>query len=170
VIRPVPKPVRAPKRKPQPLRRGKPLERSWMRKGAKKTKHSRRPREFGFISFCHARGCELALDRDTQRILGIVHDCAFERVEFAHLGDKRRYEVGDIGACLCVTVHRGIDGRLGGKLSWYVELGRAGQHLIRMRFANRARAAWDALTPAERERWEEVARARLSSLRAPRRR
>lgn len=155
MIRPQPKPVRAPK-KPR-----KPMRRTRMKPSARGTKHSRRAREYGFMAFCHARGCELALDFDTQRILGISHDCSFEPIEFAHLHDRRRYAPGDIGAGLDRTTHRGIDGKEGGKATWYVALDRRGQHLFRMRLANRARMAWDALTPAEREEWDRRARERF---------
>lgn len=124
-----------------------------------KTAHRRRSREWGFMAFCHARGCEMRLDTDTQRLLGITHICR-GRLEFSHLSDLKRYDVGDIGAALCWTIHRGIDGKEGGKAKWYVALSREGQRTIRMRLANRARAAWDALTDAEREHWEAIAAAR----------
>jgi len=146
---------RTPLRSKSRLESKTPLPRSWMRKGARKSKHARREREHGYMHFCHARGCELALDAETQRGLGISHDCSFERLEFAHLSDKKRYDVGDVGACLDVALHRGIDGnKIGGKPPWYVALGRAGQLSLRMHLANRARAAWDALSGLERATWE----------------
>jgi len=121
------------------------------------------------MAFCHHRGCELRGDAELQRVLGIRHDCEGP-IEFAHLHDRRRYAPGDIGAGLCRdAAHQGVDGKIGGKAVWYAAHDYSGQHTIRMRLANRARMAWDALTPAERERWEEVGRARLSSLRASRR-
>jgi hypothetical protein len=76
-------------------------------------------------------------------------------VEFAHLSEKKRYDVGDIGAGLCRDgAHRAIDGRTGGKAAWYVTHDWAGQNMIRMRLANGARAAWDALPPVERAAWD----------------
>lgn len=110
------------------------------------------------MSFCHERGCELRGDAELQRIIGIRHDCDGP-VEFAHLHDRRRYAQGDIGAGLDRTVHRGIDGRVGGKASWYVVLEYEGQHMVRMRLANRARAAWDALTDDQRAEYERKAQA-----------
>jgi hypothetical protein len=134
------------------------MSRTRMKPSARGTAHSRRPREWGFMAFCHARGCELFLDLDTQKILGVRHMCPrYDPLEFAHLSALKRYDVGDVGACLCRTVHRGIDGKEGGKAVWYVALGREGQHTIRMRLANRARAAWDALSPAQRQEWEDRA-------------
>jgi alkylhydroperoxidase/carboxymuconolactone decarboxylase family protein YurZ len=142
-----------------------PIKRSWMRKGARGTKHSRRPREWGYMAFCHARGCELYLDVATQGMLGFQHHCQ-GRLEFAHLSDKKRYDVGDVGACLCQTTHKGIDGKVGGKAPWYVALDRTGQRMIRMRLADRARRDWDALTPAQRAHWDDVGELRRKELRA----
>lgn len=116
------------------------------------TAHARRPREMGFMAFCHARGCELCLDPDMRKVVEIPR-CS-GRLEFAHLSDKKRYDVGDVGACLHWSVHKGVDGKTGGKGPWYVALGRSGQHLFRMRLANRARSAWDALTPEQRADWD----------------
>jgi hypothetical protein len=126
------------------------------------TAHRRRPREWGFMHFCHARGCELCLDADTRKLLDPPPTCSGP-LEFAHLSDKKRYDVGDVGACLHQTTHRGIDGKEGGKAVWYVALERHGQHFIRMRLANRARAAWDALSPEQREDWERRAAAQRRS-------
>lgn len=154
------------KRKTPLPRATKPIaRRTRIKRKAGGTKHSRRPRENGYMHFCHERGCELALDVDTQRILQITHDCSFEPVEFAHLHDRRRYAPGDVGAGLDRTTHRGIDGKEGGKATWYVALDRRGQHLFRMRLANRARAAWDALSDEERAEWERKAEAWRASLR-----
>lgn len=132
-----------------------PMRRTRMRKGARGTAHSRRPRNWGFMSFARERGCELRGDAELQRILGIRHDCEGP-IQFAHLSDKRRYDpAGDIGAGLCRdAAHQGIDGKIGGKAPWYVVLDYTGQHMARMRLANRARAAWDALTDAGRDGWE----------------
>lgn len=152
MIRPVPKPVRAPKKPRKPLPRGKPIARTWMKRSARGTAHSRRPRELGFMAFCHARGCELCLDPDVRKLVDIPRCTG--RLEFAHLSDRRRYDVGDVGAVLHQSIHRGIDGKEGGKATWYVALERSGQHLVRMRFANRARRAWDALTPEQRADWD----------------
>ena len=118
------------------------------------------------MHFCHERGCELARDIDTQRLLGISHDCSFEPIEFAHLHDLRRYAPGDIGAGLDRTTHLGIDGKPGGKAPWYVALDKPGQSTIRMRLADRARRAWDALTDAQRADWERRAKEFLASLRS----
>lgn len=123
------------------------------------TKHRRRAREFGFMAFCHDRGCELRGDAELQRILGIRHDCDDAPIEFAHLHDRRRYAPGDIGAGLDRTVHLGIDGKLGGKATWYVVLDYTGQNMVRMRLANRARAEWNALTPEQRAEWDRKAEA-----------
>lgn len=160
-----PKPVKRPKKSPAPMRRSKPIGRkSWgVKRKAGGTAHGRRRREPGFVHFCHERGCELALDAELQHLLSVSHDCSFEPVEFAHLHDLRRYAPGDVGAGLCRPVHRGIDGKVGGKLPWYVALGYDGQHMIRMRLANRARAAWDALTDEQRAEWERKAAAWRSS-------
>lgn len=126
------------------------------------TKHRRRPRELGYMAFCRARGCELLLDLGGQKVLGIVHRCRGP-VQFAHLSDLKRYDVGDIGAGLCRDeAHQGIDGKEGGKAPWYVALDWTGQHTIRMRLANRARAAWDALTPEDRATWDARAAAELA--------
>ncbi len=120
------------------------------------------------MAFCHARGCEMKLDADLQRLLGIEHRRCRGRREFAHLSDRKRYDVGDVGACLCEQIHKGIDGREGGKSWWYVELDWTGQNMVRMRLANRARAAWDALSPEERAGWEERAAAERVSWRGRR--
>jgi hypothetical protein len=168
-MNPMPKAPRRPKAPRKPLRRtpmapGRPparggaLKRSRMRPGKRGTKHSRRPRELGFMHFCHDRGCELCLDRDMQELIGIFCPCSGP-IEFAHLSDKKRYDVGDIGACLHQWVHRGIDGNA----PWYVELERSGQHMFRMRLANRARRDWDALTPVQRADWAALAAARASA-------
>lgn len=138
------------------------------------TKHSRRPRELGYMAFCKDRGCELALERDSGTLFGVSHRCWGFRVarvvvEFAHLGYRRRYDTGDIGAGLCSEVHHGIDGREGGKAPWYVALGRRGQELLRMHLSNRARRAWNALTPRERDAWDERAKAQLADIREARR-
>ena len=157
-MNPQPKPTKRPPKPRKPLRRGKPIARSRMRPSKRGTRHSRRPREWGFMAFCHARGCELCLDVDLQKLIGIV----FLRVgplEFAHLSDRKRYDVGDVGACLHQAIHRGIDGKEGGKAPWYVALERSGQNLFRMRLANRARAAWDRLTPEQRAEWDAKAAA-----------
>lgn len=156
---------RTPLRSSSRLETRTPIKRKPMRRGPGKTAHARREREFGFMMFCRERGCELALDHELQRLIGISHDCSFEPVEFAHLHDRRRYAPGDIGAGLCVTTHRGIDGRLGGKLPWYAALDHVGQHTFRMRLANRARAAWDALSDEERTDWERRAAEWRASLR-----
>lgn len=179
-MNPQPKPTKRPPKPRQPLRHGKALTaKRWgvhrkLKKSVPnpqaakvaypkptreaKTKHGRRPREWGFMHFCHARGCELDLDRDLQHLLGIKHVCTGP-LEFAHLSDKKRYDIGDVGACLCRdAAHRGIDGKVGGKATWYVALGKRGQNLlVRMRLSNRARAAWDALTPAQRAEWDRKA-------------
>ena len=119
------------------------------------------------MHFCHERGCELALDLDTQEILGIEHWCLVsDRLEFAHLSDMKRYDVGDVGAVLCWTIHKGIDGKEGGKAHWYVAIGKRNQSEIRMRLANRARAAWDALSDAQRAEWERRAKEFLAGWRA----
>ena len=157
-MNPRPKPIRRPPKAPKPLRRGKPIARSHMRKSKRGTKHSRRPREFGFISFCHARGCELCLDADLQKLISVFCPRSGP-VEFAHLSNRRRYDTGDIGACLHQWIHRGIDGKEGGKAPWYVALERSGQNLFRMRLANRARAAWERLTPEQRAEWDRRAAA-----------
>lgn len=159
--------VAFPKPEPRPKKARKPLQRkvrlqvkSWgVSRGPSKTKHARRPREWGFMAFCHWRGCELALDLDSQAILDVVHLCD-GRLEFAHLSDRKRYDVGDVGACLCKRAHVGFDGRIGGKDPAYVALSREGQRTIRMRLANRARRAYEALSDAERARFKETAAAR----------
>lgn len=153
-----PKPKRKAKAAP------KPIAHSWMRKSARGTKHSRRPRELGFMAFCHARGCELCLDRDLRGLIEFP-GCS-GRLEFAHLSERRRYDVGDIGACLHQSTHRGIDGKEGGKALWYVALDRSGQKLVRMRLANRARRAWDELAPNQRAEWDRVAADRFPRRRA----
>ena len=157
-----PKPVKKEKAKRWGVRRRPPREQVAFAhpkpSRPEKTKHGRRAREHGYMHFCHERGCELALDMDLQRILGISHDCAFEPIEFAHLHDRRRYAPGDIGAGLDRPTHLGIDGRPGGKLPWYVSRDYQGQHMIRMRLANRARMAWEALTDAQRDEWEKKAK------------
>lgn len=153
---------------PKPTRSGKsasaPLRRSRIKRKAGGTKHSRRPREWGFMSFARDRGCELNMDRDTQRLFFNGHICEGPR-EFAHLGDRRRYETGDVGAGLCRAAHRGFDGKIGGKSPWYAVLERSTQSMVRMRLANRARRAWDMLEPEEREVWERKAEAWRASLR-----
>ena len=152
-----PKPVKV--KKPR-----KPLQRSRMRPSKRGTKHGRRPREAGFMAFCHDRGCELCLDTHLHEVLGIV--CLREGpLEFAHLSDLKRYDVGDIGACLHQAIHRGIDGKEGGKAPWYVALEKSGQHLFRMRLANRARAAWDRLLPSQQIGWDMKAAAQRSAAR-----
>lgn len=142
---------------PKPTRSGKsasaPLRRTRVKRKTGGTKHSRRPREWGFMSFARDRGCELNLDRDTQRILEIVHVCEGPR-EFAHLSDKKRYDVGDIGAGFCRSAHQGFAGKIGGKAPWYAAMDRESQRFIRARLANRARRAWDTLTDEERAEWE----------------
>ena len=150
-----PKPTRAP-RAPKPLKRKAQLRaKRWgVSRSDRGTAHSRRARERGYMSWCRNRGCELALDHETQAILGIEHLNCPGPVEFAHLHDRRRYAEGDVGAGLCRGVHRSIDGRIGGKATWYASLGKYGQHLIRMHLANRARRAWDALPEWERARWD----------------
>lgn len=77
------------------LRRKKAIKRK-----AGGTAHGRRPREMGFMSFARDRGCELNMDRDTQRLFFISHVCVGER-QFAHLSDRRRYDAGDVGSGLC---------------------------------------------------------------------
>lgn len=158
-----PKPAKRPPKSRQPIRRSTSIERkSWgVKRKAGGTAHSRRTRELGFMMFCRGRGCELARDVDLQRVLGISHDCSFERVEFAHLSDLKRYDpAGDIGAGLCHNLHSGLDGnRIGGKPAWYVAMDRQGQHNIRMRLANRARMAWEALSAEERAEWDRKAEA-----------
>ena len=166
MIRPQPKPVRAEK----PKRWGTRRQKKAAPKTAgfafpkpvkpEKTKHSRRPREWGFMMCSRSFGCELDKDKDLQRILGIKHVCEGP-IEFAHLSDLKRYDIGDIGAGLCkIGAHMAVDGKVGGKAFWYVKMDYTGQHMVRMRLANRARAAWDALTPEQREEWERRAAAR----------
>lgn len=135
------------------LRRKKAIKRK-----AGGTKHSRRPREWGFMSFARDRGCELNMDRDTQRLFFISHVCVGER-QFAHLSDRRRYDVGDVGAGLCEGAHQGFDGKIGGKAPWYAALEHPTQSLVRTHLANRARRAWDALSDEERAEWERKAEA-----------
>ena len=102
------------------------------------------------MAFCHARGCELCLDAELR---GDIPVCT-GRLEFAHLSDQKRYDVGDVGACLHRSIHLGIDGKEGGKASWYVARDRDEQRSFRMRLADRARAAWNALPPEERAEWD----------------
>lgn len=156
-----------------PLRRGtKPIARATkpiarrarIKRKAGGTKHSRRPREWGFMSFARDRGCELNLDRDLQRIMDLQHVCQGER-QFAHLSDKRRYDAGDVGAGLCESAHRGFDGKAGGKAPWYATLDRESQRFVRTRLANRTRRAWDALSDKERAEWERKAEAWRVSMR-----
>lgn len=161
LLRAVPKPAPRPKRARKPLQRKARLQvKSWgVSRGPSKTKHARRPREMGFMHFCHWRGCELQRDIDTQQLLGVIHACK-GRLEFAHLSDRKRYDVGDVGACLCERAHKGFDGKVGGKDPAYAALSREGQRTIRLRLANRARRAWEALSDAERARFKETAAAR----------
>ncbi len=113
------------------------------------------------MAFCHHRGCELRLDTDTQRVFGFTHACRGP-IEFAHLSDLKRYDVGDIGAGLCQDAHRGFDGRVGGKAAWYVALSKDGQKGVRQRLSSRARMAWDALPQEARVAWDEVGRNRFA--------
>lgn len=161
-MRPTPKPVKREKAAPSGMKRGSPLKANrWgVSRSARGTAHSRRPREWGFMAFCHDRGCELRRDVDTQNLLGLVHVCKGP-VQFAHLSDLKRYDVGDKGSGLCRdAAHQGIDGMVGGKAPWYVALGKDGQKLIRDRLANRARRAWEAFTDEQRAAWEDIAVAR----------
>lgn len=160
-----PKPFKKPTSRPKGGGARSALRGTWMRPSKRGTKHSRREREWGFMAFCHARGCELCLDADLRALLVVPPQCS-GLLEFAHLSDKKRYDVGDIGACLHQSIHRGIDGKLGGKATWYVALERSGQHLIRTRLANRARRAWDELTTDQRADWDRLAAEQRRATRA----
>jgi hypothetical protein len=145
-----PKPAKRKKER-KPLR----AKRWGVKRKARGTKHSRRPREWGFMAFAHGRGCELARNHEAQLLAGFVHACdPNDRIEFAHLSEKKRYDVGDIGAGLCATIHRGIDGKVGGKATWYVAMGKEGQRLFGVRLSVSARVAWMQMSEWEREQFE----------------
>ena len=170
MIRPVPKPTKRPPKPRQPLRRGKPLERSWMRKGAKKTKHARRAREFGRMAFYSSLWCML---RDISRAgrlptpINEVTQACEGPIEVAHLGDRGATGTGGWRrapdaktAPLCRHHHRSIDGRVGGKAPWYVALGREGQRELRADLVLFADLYWQGLTEEGRAHWDAVASSR----------
>jgi hypothetical protein len=78
------------------------------------------------------------------------------RIEVAHLGSRagwRRCSDAET-APLCRQHHRDLDGRVGGKASWYVALGRAGQAELRGRLVQFADFYWQTLTPKQRDEWD----------------
>lgn len=156
-----PKPTRRPKAPRKPLRRTR------MAQGASKTAHARRERAWGFMAYRRAMGCDLrAAMLEEFGVLAVegheVPECE-GRVQFAHLaltaGRRRGSDMHGTGLCSGWNGlgghHYGIDGKAGGKDSYYVALGREGQERLRERLRARALAGWNALTPEERQRWDE---------------
>lgn len=153
-----PKPVKKVKASP------KPIPRSWMRKSARGTKHSRREREFGRMAFYSSLWCML---RDLARGGSIppanvsAAMACDGPIEVAHLGDRGATGTGGwrrapdaTTAPLCRHHHRGIDGKVGGKAPWYVALGREGQSELRGLLVLFSSNYWDGLTPAGRAEWD----------------
>lgn len=140
-----------------------------MSRGPSKTKHARRPREFGRMAFYSSLWCML---RDLARGGNIATrdvEAAMAcdgPIEVAHLGDRGASGTGGWRRCpdaqtapLCRKHHRGIDGGVGGRARWYVALGRAGQQELREKLVFFADAYWDGLTEAQREEWNARAEA-----------
>lgn len=110
------------------------------------------------------------------RLMSVTLACGGP-VEVAHLGDRGATGTGGwrrapdkLTAPLCRKHHRAIDGTVGGKAKWYVELGREGQQELREKLVRFAGYYWDGLAPHGREEWDRRAEAqRVASSRSARR-
>lgn len=172
--RPDPKPAPRPKRARrglQPQTYEEALERR-RRKGGRAagagrgTSHSRRPREWGRMAFAHTWRCDVGEAFVDEfgvlfSALALLHPglCRGRR-QYMHLhlendgGVRPPDRQGAIG---CEGHHDDIDGRSGRRArAWYVTLGAEGQLRLKHRLVDRQCARWDALTPAEQDRWEKI--------------
>jgi hypothetical protein len=123
-----------------------------MKPSARGTKHSRRQRHLGYLLFCKHRACEA-------RLLFGVDPCRYDEdglSEAAHLGERKGYRADDLdSSSLCGWHHRdnGIDQSKGPFLGWTRE-----QKLeFKIAAIARAQAEWLALTPVQRDAWDERA-------------
>lgn len=162
------------------MRRGKPMQRTWMRPSARGTKHGRRRRGWGRMAYLASRPCDVIaafidlLGVDVVANMVLVPGPHSGKGEVMHLGNKadpggRRREDDDDTAKGCKGHHVEIDGDLGGLGRWYVALGREMQHAFRKRLIDRATAAWEALTPEQRADWDARAAAEWLSRKNERR-
>lgn len=177
-----PKPVKRTPRPRKPLRQGKPLERrtplprptkpiarTWMKPGKRKTAHARRERHWGFMAFTRSQPCDVRQSYVKEFRFSIYRDLApcLGAVQFMHLpltvGRRRGPDMH--GAAGCEVHHHDIDGDVGGKGPWYVALGYEGQQRLRERLRSRSLARWEALTPEARAEWDRMAAEWRASLR-----
>jgi hypothetical protein len=172
VIRPVPKPVPRPKKPSKPLRsrrRRRPRVEQVQQAFPKPTrpegtKHRRRAREFGRMAFYAHLWCmllDLARGGNAEpRHMEAWLACEGP-IEVAHLGARAGWRrcSDDQTAPLCRKHHRQIDGKVGGRARWFVELGREGQREVREKLIRFAGYYWDGLTPEGRGEWDRRAAA-----------
>jgi hypothetical protein len=162
-----PKPESRPKKPRKAIQRKARIQaKRWgVSHGPSKTKHARRPRNFGRMAFVKTLPCGLA---DAFFVVaGSLTDgpppglCSGP-IECMHLGDRAGWRrcSDDETAPGCRTHHRGIDGTVGGRAPWYVALGRDGQRALRAELVSRASEAWGALGEAGQKHWRELAAAR----------
>ena len=134
------------------------------------TKHGRRPREFGRMLFYSTlrgdvvealRSLSLETGKTAYFIAAEKAGPGVGRVQVMHLHlghmAGRRRAPDHQTAPGHENHHKGIDGDIGGKARWYVELGWDRQQAMHAKLIDRARAKWNALTDRERQGWDELA-------------
>jgi hypothetical protein len=168
-VNPCPKPVKREKKKPRGLR-----AKHWgVRRKARGTAHSRRPREWGRMAWLHHwRACfvraffqerwspydpEASMAIAIQeRLTGLVPPCGGP-FQCAHLFG--RYNNGDDKTILaCRDHHMDIDQTR----RWFLVLTKPERLWLKTFLAARATAAWESLPVEERARWYEIGAARFA--------
>lgn len=134
-------------------------------RGPSKTAYGRRERGLGRMAFIRSLPCGVpdAFSVIGGSLVGAPTPGPCDGgVQCMHLGWKAdpggRRKPGDTDTAPGCELHHAESGtKLGGLGKWYVALGRDGQRALRAELVAQATAAWDALTDAERARWNEMA-------------
>jgi hypothetical protein len=141
MIRPQPKPVRAPKKPRNPLRRSR------MKPSSRGTKHSRRQREWGRMAWLHSLG----VCAPKRLFWGIVETPCDGPFQVMHIGPRMGYRAPDSQTALgCRRHHEDIDQARG----WYRALPRAEREILEGTLYQYATEAWLALPAEVRAEWD----------------
>lgn len=174
-----PKPVKRVK-VPKPLRRGRrrrpraeqpPQKFSKPVRPEKMTAHGRRERGMGKMAFLSTMRClvmEAFWDTFTNEDVAaagspcIPPPCRSRWIQVMHLRAEasQHRPTEQRVAPGCVDHHQDIDGRTGGRGTWYVALGRINQRRLRDTLSELGEAYWMQLTAEERADWDARAAAR----------
>lgn len=148
---------------PKPARKGKsapaPMKRRPMRKSARGTKHSRRPRELGRMAWLHSlRVCFVK-----KLFHALVETPCEGELQVMHLGPRKGYRAPDNQTQLgCRHHHEDIDQAR----DWFLTLDNAQRADVERILYEKATESWMALTSDERDEWNRIAADRIASRRA----